>query len=1110
MGHSTRPHPAALCERELRLLGAFVSALAEARTSQQDLQAAALGSLAELLHGRVSLLAADPKSNRVVVHGDSAAEPGPDGEPLAAEESAAALAAVATGTPERFCLPGTHVAGVCVPLPSPGLVLAVRRAEAISDSDIRLLALAGDHMALALGEPRQLAQLAGLSEHRLGLSSLQTTAEVYETALDSLMRLVDCDSAAVLEFRDGGAHVAAQRGLDPDTSSNWRAPVARLMGPRLALQTGKAFRIDDLTKESKVARRLGGTVRAALGAPVVVEGEPVAMLYAGRGVATPFADNDAHLITLLAGQVAATMANRRLLDQAQRRRESAETVRRFAESLAEQTSQSDLLDCCGETMLNLSGADRVLVLLLDKDHQHLVPVSCVGAGAEEHLARLTAAMPRVPVSSTSTVGNALASGQPMIRRLGIKRPSTAGAVYRELNDATWLWAQPLTARGERIGIALLEWMDPVMSPPDQLTADAISRVAGLSAASLRQAGLLAELQQEREQLRALHDVSVSIVQSSDEASVLERIIESVITLTGANAAWIALLDEKGEQTRVAAMRGLSHVSAGQLLDVDRGAAGWSIVHGRSLWISDRAMGVGDPQEAVDWLRERTPGSAVCVPMFGRGGRILGTLAVQHGNPYALPRSSQDILERLAAEAAVAVENAREAAVRERLQAQLRRQAFHDQLTGLPNRAMLLDRLQRCISAPGARECSAVLYLDLDRFKTVNDSLGHASGDQLLGAVASRLATVLRPADLLARLGGDEFVVLLERLPEPQQAERVANRLLDSLRQPVLVGTSEIHVGVSIGIAIYDGSQSPEDLIRQADIAMYQAKAAGRGEFAMYEASMGRLAGQRLSLENDLRHAIADGGLDVHYQPIIELATGQVIAVEALSRWVHPERGWVPPDEFVALAEETGMIEALDASVLAVATAEVRELQRRHDRHDLRLNVNLSASRLHRRDVATQVAQVLASTGFPADQITLEITETAVMRDPERVLGSLNRFRELGPQLVVDDFGTGYSNLSYLKRLPIGGLKIDRSFVSRLESGGPDHAIVRAVTSMSQALGLSVTAEGVETEPQRRILAGFGCDKAQGYLWSPARPPEDLGKLLGARRARRAEELTAAG
>jgi diguanylate cyclase (GGDEF)-like protein len=1089
----TTPPRAELSEDELQLLGSFLASMSELPAGC-DLQGAALRSIAELFDARrTCLLAVDPESTTVLVRSaGGASAPGPAPSP---EEAAAAQLAVGSGVPARYRAERRESAGACVPLPSPGLALALSRAAEISEDDLRLLQLLAGQLALAVGESRHLEQLARLSEHRLGLAGLRTTGEVYEAALDCLTGLVEAEAVAVAEFHAGSARVVAQRGLDPIATGKFRASVRQLPGAREALRTGKPYRTNDIRQEAQQSRIRNGTLRATLGAPVVVEGEPVSMLYALRRVAAPFGDNDAHLIAVLAGQVGATLANRRLLDHAQRRRETAETVRRFAESLAELTNQSALLDCCCQAMLELAGADRVLVLLLDTDHQHLVPASCIGAGAGAHLARLAAALPRVPLKSTSSLGEALASGQPVTRRFGVKHPSEAGAVYRELNDASWYYAQPLITRGEPVGVAMLEWLDQSAPAPDQLSADSLSQVAGLSASSLRQAGLLAELQQERQQLRALHDVSVSIVQSSDETSLLERIIDSVFSLTGADAAWITLVDDAGANGRVAMLKGSAHVSAGEVHPLDQGATGWAIAHGRPVWISDRAAGVADPPEAADWLRERGVGSAVCVPLLGRGGRTLGALAVQHGTAYALPRSSQDILERLAAEAAVAVENAREVAVREQLEAKLRRQAFHDQLTGLPNRAMLLDRLERCIRAEGAQGHSAVLYLDLDRFKTVNDSLGHASGDVLLGAVAGRLATLLRPADLLARLGGDEFVMLLERLPDPEQAVRVAGRLLDCLTEPVLVGGAEIHVGASIGVAVYDGSQSAQDLIGQADIAMYQAKAAGRGEFAVYEAPMGRRAGQRLSLENDLRRAIAGGGLDVHFQPIIDLRSGYVVALEALSRWIHPERGRVDPEEFIAVAEDTGLIEGLDASVLAVAAAQVHELQLRHARPDLRLNVNLSASRLHRPGAAAQLAEVIASTGLPAAQITLEITETAVMRDPGRVLDSLDRFRELGLRLVVDDFGTGYSNLSYLKRLPLAGLKIDRSFVSRLESAGPDHAIVRAVTTMGHALGLVVTAEGVETEGQMAILRGFGCELAQGYRFSPARPAQDVGGML---------------
>lgn len=946
-----------------------------------------------------------------------------------------------------------------------------------------------------------LAALARLSEQRLGLAGLRTEAEVYQAAVDALAGLVDADAVAAAVIHDGVASIQVHRGLDPAIATGWHSPVRRMLA-REAIRTGEAFRTDDIRPNSTHAVVRRSSIQASLAVAVVVEGEAVALLYAFRRAALPFSDHEAQLLTVLAGQVGAALANRRLLDQAQRRRETADALRLLAEQVTALRDTGAVLDACAQTMLAVSGADRVSMLLLDQDTQHLVPTSSHGVDADGYLAQLRGHLPRVPVAETASIAQAISTGSLLLRRLGTKRPSAAGRKYRRITQGAWFAVQPLVCRGAPVGVALLEWLPGEREPQGQDFEESLGRIATIAGSALQQVRLLEELQRERAQLRALHDVSISILESPSEQESLQRIIECVLAPVGAEAAWIQLLEPDGQCTRVVALTGPAHVRLGQCLPLEQGVANWALQHGRPVWVPDWRGGVVDPPAAAAFLRTRVGGSAVCVPLVGRGGKPLGAFAVTHAQAYALPRSSWDILDRLAAEVAVAVESAREFAARERLQSELRQQAHHDQLTGLPNRLLLLERLRACLPHASPSHPVGVLYLDLDRFKTVNDSLGHRSGDALLGSVARRLRAALGPADLLARLGGDEFIVLLDGLPSPEHAQLVAGRLLASLDEAIKLAEADVHVGVSIGIAVHTGGERcAEDLIRDADIAMYQAKAAGRGDYAVYEPVMGERAGARLSLENDLRAAISGAGLQVHYQPIVELTTGAVVGFEALSRWTHPERGVVAPDTFIALAEETGLIEALDAAVLATAAADIRALQLRCHRPDLQLNVNLSASRLHRPRLANQIAEAVRRSGLDPRRLTLEITETAVMAEPRLVLPALNRLRALGVQLVMDDFGTGYSNLSYLKSLPLSGLKIDRAFVARLEPESSDAAIVRAVVTMSAALGLAVTGEGVETAAQAELLARFGCRYGQGFRYAPALPADRLPALADPPRGR---------
>ncbi len=444
--------------------------------------------------------------------------------------------------------------------------------------------------------------------------------------------------------------------------------------------------------------------------------------------------------------------------------------------------------------------------------------------------------------------------------------------------------------------------------------------------------------------------------------------------------------------------------------------------------------------------------------------------------------------------------------RTRLEAELTRQALHDPLTGLGNRTLFRERVAAAL-ARGARDGGAaagagvaVLFLDVDNFKTVNDSLGHGAGDALLTAVARRLRGATRGCDAVARLGGDEFAVLVDGVPGADEAATVATRILDALRRPVRLEGAEVAVGVSIGIATSAHADTAEALLRDADVAMYHAKARGRGQFHTFEPSMHVAALARLQREGELRRAVtrqlADaegeraapgaGAFHLAYQPIVALATGEVQGVEALLRWRHPERDTVPPSEFIPLAEETGLIVPLGRWALHAACRQAGAWRRTHPgAAALRVSVNVAERQLRDPGFVADVRAALAAGGLPSDALLVEITESALMQEPERVRRTLGALKALGVRLAVDDFGTGYSSLSYLQRFPIDVLKIDKSFVDGVASEEGDLAIARTVVALGRTLGLRTVAEGVETEAQRAALAALGCDLGQGYLF--ARP-----------------------
>ncbi|HEY9846098.1 MAG TPA: EAL domain-containing protein, partial [Candidatus Caenarcaniphilales bacterium] len=425
--------------------------------------------------------------------------------------------------------------------------------------------------------------------------------------------------------------------------------------------------------------------------------------------------------------------------------------------------------------------------------------------------------------------------------------------------------------------------------------------------------------------------------------------------------------------------------------------------------------------------------------------------------------------------------------RKQVEEQLRHHALHDALTDLPNRAFFMDRLRRAVERINRHEdyLFAVLFLDLDRFKVVNDSLGHLVGDQLLIAIARRLEACLRPGDLVARLGGDEFTILLEEITDLSEATIVANRIQAELAVPFTLDAHEIFTNASIGITL--GStcyKQPEELLRDSDTAMYRAKALGKGRYEVFNTTMHAGAVARLQLENDLRHALERHEFQLYYQPILSLSNDTIAGFEALVRWQHPTHGLISPTTFIPLAEETGLIIPLGKWVLREACRQMREWQECPHSSQLTISVNLSRKQLCQPDLVAQIEHILQQTQLDAHSLKLEITESAFMENAEAATTIFLQLRALGVKLHMDDFGTGYSSLSYLHRFPVDMLKIDRSFVSTMSIDGYNSEIVQAIIMLAQSLGIEVTAEGVETAEQLAQLRTLGCQLGQGYFFSP--------------------------
>ena len=516
-------------------------------------------------------------------------------------------------------------------------------------------------------------------------------------------------------------------------------------------------------------------------------------------------------------------------------------------------------------------------------------------------------------------------------------------------------------------------------------------------------------------------------------------------------------------------------------------------HGRSLFNQEEhAQYLLLEEEA--WLMTTK------VAVRDKGGRILGLVGINYEvTTQKAAGLALQAAHALAEEAAIRLQSTveqldLEVKERQRFEQELRHQAMHDTLTGLPNRALLMDRLEQAIEfARRLDQSLTLLFLDLDRFKTVNDSLGHAAGDELLRVVSRRIGSVLRPGDTFARLGGDEFVLLLSNPMSTDVLANLTNCLTRIVARPVAVADREVSVTCSLGYSVYpqDGEDATT-LLKRADAAMYRAKQDGGNRMRQYTLGLNSHVVERLEAEIQLKLAVQRGEFVLHYQPQIEIVSGRIVGVEALARWQHPVRGLVPPAQFIPFAEETGMIEPIGEWVLRFACAQAAAWHR-NGLPAMRMAINVSARQFHDPALVSMVAQVLSEHGLAPERLELEITENILMRDPEESCRILAGFKALGISIAIDDFGTGYSNLAYLHQFPVSRIKLDRGFISKLGPQSSSHAIVDAIVSMAHKLDLQVVAEGVETVEQRDQLLRYGCDVLQGYWFSQ---PVDAASFAG--------------
>ena len=609
------------------------------------------------------------------------------------------------------------------------------------------------------------------------------------------------------------------------------------------------------------------------------------------------------------------------------------------------------------------------------------------------------------------------------------------------------------------------------------TTRALGAERSLRARSERQtaenAHLLTILREREELLARLSRIQKSIVSRNALEDVLDTIVSGAAELLQDEVVGLRLVKEDDPRRwEMVATRGVPDemVDDTREGEVGEGCGGRAIAEGRLIVIEDYEHEEGTVRAFVDdGVR-----AAMGAPVRERGDVVGSLVVATHAAGRQYSQAEREILLAFAEHVSLALNDAR--AVNDAIH-----QAFHDSLTGLPNRSLLLDRLQQAL-ARSQRSGSQVglMFCDLDDFKTINDSLGHAAGDELLVAVAQRLAGCIRPGDTAARFGGDEFVLLFDELDRKQVTEP-AQRILEALRRPFKIRGRDVVVGVSIGIAA--GVDNAEDMLRNADLALYRAKGAGKGRFELFEQRMHTAMVERLELEGDLRLALRRNELRLAYQPIVRLMDGSTTGVEALVRWQHPERGLLKPDAFIPIAEDSRLVVPLGRWVLQEACRQAMIWQAALSGDAPIVSVNLSGVELAAGDLTPYVESVLTQTGLSPDRLMLELTETALVQDLDLARARLGELKSLGVRIAVDDFGTGYASLQHLRSFPVDVLKIAKPFIDGVAGRHEESALARAIIDLGSSFNLGVIAEGIETNAQRDRLISLGCDLGQGFLFA---------------------------